>query len=500
MRKFFLLVLFSVLIISCSKEVKINGVVKGGSPLERIEFIDASGVATLPLTNIGLDEKGNFKGSFDAPRNGMYAMTYAGQIAFVYLKKGQEFNISGEAGMFPNLFNITGAAKANNDYYKKVQNSMDGYMSKLNMSMIAKDEKSFLAEMKKVEADLNKVIEDEAKTLKPDSEVVQLKKDELITSILTFMGQYEENHGEATGKENFKVSAAFKEYMKSLEKDNDRFVKTLPTYRNYLLGKLSMDFQNYAMAQNDKSTATMSQIFARYIKDQKDMSQTTKDYLLAFVIAKFDLNPFSENVDKLKKLVDDNIKDSVIKKDMHLAIDAVFGMKKGVDAPGTALVTLDGKSAKLTDSKDKPTLVMTYASWNPYIAESIIPVLKEVNNFYKSKVNFAFVNLDDTKEQFTKTSNAMLKGISGTNYYAEGGLNSQFAKDYFIYGFKIPGFFIIDKNGKIASETFYNLGEPKFVEAMNKVSGLKAPTEAPNVQLTPDMMQMQSGAEAAASK
>jgi hypothetical protein len=45
---------------------------------------------------------------------------------------------------------------------------------------------------------------------------------------------------------------------------------------------------------------------------------------------------------------------------------------------------------------------MTYASWNPYIGQSTVPVLKEVVNFYKSKVNFAFVNVDDTKEQFTK--------------------------------------------------------------------------------------------------
>jgi hypothetical protein len=56
--------------------------------------------------------------------------------------------------------------------------------------------------------------------------------------------------------------------------------------------------------------------------------------------------------------------------------------------------------------------------------------LKEVVNFYKSKMNFVFVNVDDTKDQFIKTSNAMFKGIPGTNVYAEGGLSSDIAKKY----------------------------------------------------------------------
>jgi hypothetical protein len=35
------------------KKVEVKGKITGGSPLERIELIEASGVATLPLINIG---------------------------------------------------------------------------------------------------------------------------------------------------------------------------------------------------------------------------------------------------------------------------------------------------------------------------------------------------------------------------------------------------------------------------------------------------------------
>lgn len=50
---------------------------------------------------------------------------------------------------------------------------------------------------------------------------------------------------------------------------------------------------------------------------------------------------------------------------------------------------------------------MFYASWNPYIAESVVPMLKEVTNAYKSKVNFVFIDVDDNAAQFKNScSNA----------------------------------------------------------------------------------------------
>ena len=127
-------------------------------------------------------------------------------------------------------------------------------------------------------------------------------------------------------------------------------------------------------------------------------------------------------------------------------------------------------------------------SWNPYISEATLPVLKEVTKFYSSKLDFIYVNLDDTKDQFSKTSKAMLQGMPGTNVYGEGGMNSQIAKDLGIYGFKLPSFILIDKEGKAASKFFYNLGDPELVTALDKLTGLKAP-EAPEATLQNDLVQ-----------
>lgn len=483
--------IFAVLAMSCSKKVEVKGNFAGGSPLERIEFIEASGVATLPLVNIGVDEKGSFSGSFEAPKDGMYVMSYAGKTAMVYLKGGEDFNISGKAENFPNQFTITGDAKNNNDFLLEVQKFIQNYAAKINVGdLIAKNETTFLKEADKIRTDIEKNIDLAAKNTSADNDVVQWKKDELNASILGLMNQYEVNHPQATQEPAYKPSQNFKDAVAKLEKNSDRMLKNQPIYRNYLLGKLSPEIQTFSTANKKGDNELPSAMFSRFLDTKKDLSQIRKDYLLALVLGS-DISPAitPENTVTVKKIIEDKIKDSSLKKELEKILFVLSGPKMGEALPDAKLIKQDGTDYKISDVKGKPTLIMFYASWNPYINEGTVPVLREVVNFYKSKMNFTFVNLDDTKAQFLKTSNAMLKGISGNNVYAEGGLNSQIAKDLGIYGFKLPSFIVLDKNGKVASRTFNNLGEQELITILDKVSGLKAPTvQQPQAQLQNDLM------------
>ncbi|WP_435524938.1 TlpA family protein disulfide reductase [Chryseobacterium indoltheticum] len=56
----------------------------------------------------------------------------------------------------------------------------------------------------------------------------------------------------------------------------------------------------------------------------------------------------------------------------------INGFKIGDDAPEASLVKQDGSAYKLSENKGKPYMIVFYASWNPYIAEGTMPVLKEV--------------------------------------------------------------------------------------------------------------------------
>ena len=482
-KKYFLVVLLAIFAVSCSKKVEVKGKITGGSPLERMEFIEASGVGTLPLVNLGIDKEGNFSGNFEAPKNGMYLINYAGNQAMVYLKGGQTFNFSANGMDFAGTLKVTGDAQKNNDFLTEVQKAIGTYAGKIDMgALLTKKEPEFLKEAKKIKTDIEKIVDDSAKKSSPDSDVVKFKKEEVLGSILGLLSQYEINHPMATQNPSFKTSQAFKDYVKELEKDNDNMVKNQPIYRNYLLNKLSADYQTFANAnQKNAKDATNSDLFAKFLDTRKDLSQVTKDYLLAFIMGQFDIpNVDAKKSEQLSKLVDAKIKDAAVKTDLKKALFAVSGPKKGELAEENGMVKQDGKAFKFTELKGKPTLVMFYASWNPYISEAHVPVLKEVVNFYKAKMNFAYVNMDDSKEQFTKTSGALLKGFPGTNAYAEGGLNSKFAEKWGLYSFKMPSYIILDKDGKVASQFFFNLGEQAFVTEMDKQTGLKAPMANPN--------------------
>lgn len=474
--------LIALFAISCTKKVSVTGKITGGSPLERIEFIESSGVATLPLVNLGVDKNGSFSGDFEAPKNGIYIISYAGKQGAIYLKTGQKLNISGKSETFPAEYTIAGDAKNNNDFMKETQKFLQSYAGKVNIGeVILKDEKAFIAQVRKIQADLDKNIDEVAKKYNADSDAVQWKKDENKTSLLGLLSQYEMNHAQAIQNPGFKVSKIFNDFQDELTANNDRLVQQHPAYRNYLLNRLNPDFQKFAMAQKNMQNATMSEMFAKYLSTNKDLSQISKDYLLAFVLAQSDIHPGApkKDTEKVSKLIEDNIKDAAVKKDLKAIQFVINGLSTGNQLPDNSLLKQDGSKVSLGETGGKPTLVMFYASWNPYIREATVSVLRDVVNFYKSKMNFAYVNLDDTKEQFAKTSSALLKGLPGTNLYAENGINSKFAKDLGIYGFKLPGFLVLNKDGKIEGRYFVNLGDPDLVNALNKVSGLTAPVAPP---------------------
>lgn len=502
-KKYLLLFVIAIFVMSCSKKVEVKGKIAGGSPLERIEFVEASGVATLPLVNLGLDKDGNFSGEFEAPKNGMYVINYGGKQNLIFLKGGEKVNISGSAATFPGEYVVNGDAKNDNDFFQACQKFLTSYGQTLNIQeLISGDEIKYVKGMQKIEADVNRNIDEYAKKFNPGNEVVDWKKIDAKVAVLNLMVNYEMSKKQTSNNPSFKMGKAFTDYENKLQENKDAMVKVSPFYRQYLLTKMSSDFQKFAQSKSQaKSDLTTSEIFVDYLKTKKDVSQTEKDYLLAFVIAQADIHPQTpaKTADKIKKIIEEEIKDSTIKADLKKMQFTIAGFKIGDDAPEATLVKQDGSAYKLSENKGKPYMLVFYASWNPYIAEGTVPVMKEVVNFYKSKMNFVYVNLDDTKEQFIKTSNAMLKGIPGTNVYGEGGLNSDIAKKYGIYSFKLPNFIIVDKNGKIASRPFVNLGDQELVNILDKQTGLSAPkVEAqPQLQLDPATFQKATKVEEA---
>ena len=191
--------------------------------------------------------------------------------------------------------------------------------------MVAQDEATFLKTIDRIKNDIEKGIDAAAKKTSADSEVADFKKDELHASLLGLMNQYEMNHGLASQNPSFKVSKNFRDVEKKLEGDTDKMLRSQPIFRNYLLGKLSQDFQTFATANNKDGKALTSELFAKFINTKKDLSQLAKDYLLGFVLSSTDIQQGmpAENIAKLDKVIKDNVKDAEIKKPMTIWLCAI---------------------------------------------------------------------------------------------------------------------------------------------------------------------------------
>lgn len=478
--------------VSCSKKVEVKGKIANANPLERIEIIEASGVGTLPLINMGLSPNGEFSGSFDAPRHGLYAITYAGNMNMLYLKKGQKLNISGSSADFPQKMTITGDAKPNNDFIQESQKNFETYASKIDLqSLVAKKEPEFLKDVKKIRTDLIASIDATAKKHNADAEAVSFKKKDIDARLLGVMDSFENFNGQMAGNPTFKVSKAFQDLKNEIAGDHDTMIAEIPAYRDYTLNRLNGDFQKFVQTQSTGPETLISEIFGKFLKTKNDLSKVTKDYLFAYVIAQSDINFNNfKRYDHITKLIDENISDSKIKSDLKQLQTVLMGFKSGAE-PQLKLIDKNGKNSNLSDLKGKPTLVTFYSSWNPNISLVTVPVLRDVTNFYKSKLNFAYVNLDDTKEQFQKTSAAMFGKFPGANYWAEGGINAEQVRKFGLYSFKTPSYILLDKNGKTVGRPYFNLGDPDLVLELDKITGLKAP----QVQQTPEEMFIPPGSE-----
>ncbi len=476
MKKYFLLILFAVFAISCSKkDLVFTGKINNPAPLSRIELIDVSSVATLPIANIGIDKKGNFSDTISVKKDGIYALVYQGKVNFLYLKNGENLNLEGNGSTFPEDLKISGKGQGNNEFLIESQKFITSYFSKLNQAVLAKNENDFIKEIEKYSADINKKLDEIAKSKNADKDVIEWKKSDLMVNLLMISSQYEMMHGQMTQNPDFKVSANFKESQKKFEKE--ALIKEFPAYRQYLLGKLEPDFRKFATPFLNDTKTTQTEVFLKFLETRKEFSQEQKDYLASYIATQFDLHPQNDKIDQVLKALTEKVKSENIKKDLERVYTAIIGPKVGSALPEVNFTKQDGKAYKISELKGKPTLLIFYSSFAPNIVQSAA-ALKEITEFYKAKLNVAYVNMDDDAKQFQKTSKSLFGGFTGVNLYAKGGLKSEAAQQLHIYGFKLPSFMILDKDGKVASKTVLGLSNiqlTELIDILNKQTGLSAP-------------------------
>jgi thiol-disulfide isomerase/thioredoxin len=173
-------------------------------------------------------------------------------------------------------------------------------------------------------------------------------------------------------------------------------------------------------------------MMARLIKDEKKLNEVT-DFLFD-LLERHSLFQASEYL-AIKVL---NETSCTINSDLAKQLESYRAMKKGNIAPdiifsGDNFAPGYGQNNapnKLSDLKNKYTVVVFGASWCPKCTEELLEIAKHYSKWKAQGVEVVFVSLDENKEMF-KNFTSIFPFISFCDYQK---WNSTAAKDYYVFG------------------------------------------------------------------
>lgn len=127
-----------------------------------------------------------------------------------------------------------------------------------------------------------------------------------------------------------------------------------------------------------------------------------------------------------------------------------------------------GGTSSLKDFKGKYVYIDVWATWcGPCKYE--IPFLEKIEKQYQGKnITFISLSIDNLKDEQKWRTMIKDKNMSGIQLLADKDYDSQFIRDYFIYG--IPRFILLDPNGNIVNYDAPRPSEEKLISLFTSLN------------------------------
>jgi thiol-disulfide isomerase/thioredoxin len=389
-----------------------------------------NGLKTYPISSSTIDEKGNFKLTYSKADYGVGYLMSADEKPLFVILSGEDIEIQGEALSYIETIKVVKGQENQwfEQYAKEHPRREQALSAWIYLEKIYLLDPLFAAQKtpnQSIQNEKNRIKDEDAAflaSLPKDSYVSWFLPTRKLVSTVSVVAQYR-------AEEIPSILAAFRnmDYTDQRLYKSGLFKDAIENHF-WLLENSGKSLDSVYLEMQKSIDAMM----ARLIKDEKKLNEVT-DFLFD-LLERHSLFQASEYL-AIKVL---NETSCTINSDLAKQLESYRAMKKGNIAPdiifsGDNFAPGYGQNNapnKLSDLKNKYTVVVFGASWCPKCTEELLEIAKHYSKWKAQGVEVVFVSLDENKEMF-KNFTSIFPFISFCDYQK---WNSTAAKDYYVFG------------------------------------------------------------------
>ncbi len=404
---------------------------------------------------IPIQPNGTFSDTLKIEQSGSYSFIIGRERSNMYLKQGDQLELSIDTEKFDESIIYKGnAANVNNYLAEKflveesfMKDGPEGYEKLFSKKAI-----DFKEEILKQKQTKNEVLK---KYKNLDSEFIAAQTKENHYEYLSILNEYTPNHRYITKNVEYQTPQGFLEELNDFNIDIAEDFNSSNAYK-----RLSTSiFYRISEEKADNDSISFSKALMDNLATVK--SKNIRNSLIKNIA--YEVSPENENAAELYSLLMETSEDEEFKNELTTKFEKIKLLVKGNESPVFSnYENHQGGTTSLNDLKGKYVYIDVWATWcAPCKAE--IPYLKKIEEQYHDKnIEFVSISVDQKPQYDTWKSMVKDEELRGIQLFADQNWSSQFIIDYDIKG--IPRFILIDPNGKIVSASAPRPSDPKLLE------------------------------------